>query len=325
MPLLGKVLTVCNLVAALAFFCLAAADWGARHKWAYAVFEHDLAIQGLPLTADETDVQGNRRVADLGTAALQKLFQPVGGNPVKTQEEEIDRLQNHFRGEIEGISEPAEKRNKLLAFLLPLAVTVGERDALYRARPEELMSSLDEVFNQAKALTNPEEKRRAFARLLVTHNLTQDSPDQPPRALVVVGLAAYVQTVDDQAAALQDLTQRVQLTTIADSGAFESAYKAKVEAVQLQARRLEGLLSDLQDQQKLVERHGILLNARKADVEQLEQQLREARKSTADARKAQADLKSRVSEAQRSLEEARETNQRLERQISDLELKGTPR
>src|SRR5437867_7499950 len=52
-PWLTVVLCVLNLVAALAAGYLLLQDVEARNHWAYQVFRHDLAIQGLPLEDEE--------------------------------------------------------------------------------------------------------------------------------------------------------------------------------------------------------------------------------------------------------------------------------
>ena len=47
MSLLGKVLALLNVLAAVGFFYLATADRAKRQSWAYAVYRHQLAIDGL--------------------------------------------------------------------------------------------------------------------------------------------------------------------------------------------------------------------------------------------------------------------------------------
>ncbi len=58
MSLLGKILALVNILAAVGFIYLAASDYGKRQQWSYAVYRHDLAINGLPLDEKEVDVDG---------------------------------------------------------------------------------------------------------------------------------------------------------------------------------------------------------------------------------------------------------------------------
>src|SRR5262249_6796367 len=62
MSLLGKILAIFNVLAAVAFFYVASIDWAKHEAWADAALQHDLVIQGLPVDDQERDAQGNLRV-----------------------------------------------------------------------------------------------------------------------------------------------------------------------------------------------------------------------------------------------------------------------
>src|SRR5262245_7402756 len=98
MSMLGKVLAILNVLAAIAFVALAATAWGKRPNLTYAVFRHELVITGLPVDETEADPIGNAAIVDqLGEKTLEDLFRSVGGQPVKTQREEVKRLHDKLR------------------------------------------------------------------------------------------------------------------------------------------------------------------------------------------------------------------------------------
>src|SRR6516164_4113938 len=59
-PMLAMVLIVLNIVAALAFTFLLVMDYSKRQAWSYAVFKHDLGLQGLPLKEEESVPSASR-------------------------------------------------------------------------------------------------------------------------------------------------------------------------------------------------------------------------------------------------------------------------
>src|SRR4051794_25402232 len=103
MTILGKLLAIANVVAAVGFLYLVAADWALRHKWTYDVYRHDLMLTGLPLDENDTDPTDDEPQAEkLNEKTLQAIFQQAGGTPVKTQREEVKNAQTQFNGTING-------------------------------------------------------------------------------------------------------------------------------------------------------------------------------------------------------------------------------
>jgi hypothetical protein len=100
MSLLGKVLAVLNVLAAAAFFYLMAVDYGVHHRWAYTAFRFGLTLNGPPVDANVTGVQGVKEVEDIDPQTENKLKQ-VGGQPLKTQEEEVKRVQGILQQQID--------------------------------------------------------------------------------------------------------------------------------------------------------------------------------------------------------------------------------
>src|SRR3954471_9702623 len=99
MSTLGKILAVLNVLAAAAFFCLVALDWGMHRAWSRAVFQHDLVIQGLPVDDKQTDVDG-QNVAGLITPGMLQQLVPGADTTIKTQEAEVSRRKDQLRAEV---------------------------------------------------------------------------------------------------------------------------------------------------------------------------------------------------------------------------------
>src|SRR5688572_6670828 len=113
MSVLGKVLAVLNIVAALAFVYLATQVRGARQAWSYAAFRHELVLDGVPLDAEVKDRDGTPVVERLTPATLGQL-----GGVARTLREEAERRKAELRGEIDQAGDDAAKRRKLEEILL---------------------------------------------------------------------------------------------------------------------------------------------------------------------------------------------------------------
>src|SRR5438876_11316199 len=99
MTILGKLLAIANVLAAVGFLYLAATDWAIRHKLTYAVYRHELALTGLPVDDQESESTDDAPHIDrLSEKTLQDVFK--GGTPVKTQKEEVQRVQREFKSSI---------------------------------------------------------------------------------------------------------------------------------------------------------------------------------------------------------------------------------
>src|SRR5439155_19580397 len=101
MSLLGKILALINVLAAVGFIYLAASDYGKRKQWSYAVFRHDLAINGLPLDDKQKDVDDVPIVKNLKDPTLAQMFQGAG-TPVTTQMAEMENVQQALTEKING-------------------------------------------------------------------------------------------------------------------------------------------------------------------------------------------------------------------------------
>jgi len=314
----GKVLLFLNAIAAVAFICLAAADYGMRQRWAYAVYRHDLLIEGLPLDEQEVGLDGRSAVQRLGANTLTQVFQQAGGKSVKTQGEELKERHDKLRAEIDGQPDDKTKRQKLEAILIPLQRTGGERDALGHEKLDELNARFEKAFSDAsKSDLEPGQRRQAIAHILVG---TGETPADLQRALVVVGLEAYAREVDDQAAALRDMEHRMRLLIDGDRASFVINHKQVVQQLEVLAERLADARAALQHQQDLVAKHQVLVNARKTDLANLTSDLEKAKQETAEAVQKQSQLENELFQADLAAGKASDRNRQLEQQIRSQEL-----
>jgi hypothetical protein len=131
MSILGKVLAIFNVLAAIGFVCVAAMDYGKRQSWAHAVLMGDLLINGLPLDAQETDTEGRPLVERVGEETQRKLFAQAGGQLVATQEDEVKRVQSQVDSFINGAGAPGQQLGQLARVLMPFAETNVQREGLF--------------------------------------------------------------------------------------------------------------------------------------------------------------------------------------------------
>ncbi len=241
MSLTGKILAALNLLAVVLFFVVAAADWGERRAWGYAYFRHELALEGLPLGAEERDVLTNLpRVQRLGKTTVDELFQGLG-TPVQTQPDEVEEVHRRVRSTVESAGGDAAQRQKLAAILIPLVKDGSRRDALQErlqkgdikallgsdgplerafraalsdkevtvqdpARPGQplVVDPYDWAFSEAADEGKGGPRDPDGRRQAIAHLLVNlpATEEQPTRALVVVGLRQYADEANRQAKAL---------------------------------------------------------------------------------------------------------------------------
>jgi hypothetical protein len=109
MSLFGKLLAIFNVLAAIAFGCVAVLDYGQRQAWSHAVLRADTLIYGLPLDENETTVDGDKRFEELPTKSLDDHFSNAGGIPQKTQLLEVNRVKGAVQSWINQAPNDAER------------------------------------------------------------------------------------------------------------------------------------------------------------------------------------------------------------------------
>jgi hypothetical protein len=323
MSTLGKVLAILNGLAALAFFAVAALDYGQRQAWTTAVYQQDLLIGGLPVDEKQVDIEGTPVVAVLSKGILQKAFSGAG-EPVRTQLAEVKKRHDALVQTID--SKPA-----LEAVLVPVAKSVGEREEIRaqiaKGELEDLKGAdgpLEAVFKEALSGTDPQNKpfdrngwKQAIAHVLYC---TCQNQQEEQRVLIVVGLEAYVHAADKQAARLAEMAPQLRLTIANDRTSWELKHKTLIQEISALAERVRTLDEMLTKQQELRDQHHqALVAARKADVAELTKLIESTRTRLAEELAKQTSLEAELVNNQKAVAAADAGNQQLEREIRSRE------
>lgn len=345
MTILGKLLAILNVLAAGVFVYLVAIDWASRQTWSYAVFRHDLVLEGLPLDESVRDPFDNLPVVyKLSDNTLQKIFQPVGGQPVRTQTEEVKRIHDLLRAQIDAQGNDDAKRKKLEGLLPPLGRTVGERVVLRqrildkKVPVNELLADFEAVFEEVlqpevtydgeEAAKKPTAKYPAVARLLpkdkrasITHLLFNIDISEPAhqRLQAIIGLKAYCDEAYRQAALLKPI--RVQLNRMISDNRihFELEHRSLMNDLYDLAENIEDRNAYLENQKLLNQEHEQLIKKRQDEIEDVKTRLNASRDSITKALEAQAEEEKILFESQRVLGSIVAENERLEQRIRALE------
>ncbi|MCS6852648.1 MAG: hypothetical protein NZ700_15945 [Gemmataceae bacterium] len=339
MSLLGKILALLNVLAALMFLVLASMDVQKRQEWSRAVFLHQLVIDGLPLEGPEpwSHPKGYAST-ELSEDILRDLFQKVkggaelGGGPVDSQQAELKRVWSVLQERIGELDSAAKKKERLRTILTTLARVGDERDAVLarasdpKVTPDDLMNDLRRRFEAAeqplRVGSDPQrdaaEKRLAIAQLL--YSLSPE-PEWQYRVMLVVGLDVYSFETERQAETLSDMVARTQRLVADDRLAFEIQFRRLVQQrTQVLAEQVAQLTAVLENQKKLTDKHSTLVKARMTDIEELKVQLEKAQEATRKALAVQGELEKDLFFKQREMGLAAGENARLEREIRLLEL-----
>jgi hypothetical protein len=161
MSTFGKILAFLNILGTLSLVLLGLMVYAKRQAWSHAVFLHQIEVDGLPVTDQQTDDQGNLLVDRFSEDTRQKLF---SGPAVKTQVEEVQRVYTDYKSKVQS-GQPPERIDSLARLLLPFATNNTERErrvALIRlhnffADPKTTFDPLGPPFQEAfeKAWTDP--------------------------------------------------------------------------------------------------------------------------------------------------------------------------
>lgn len=296
---------------------------------------------------------------DLEPDTLKDMFAKAGGNPakgsntyIKTQIDEVERLRGELTAELEKIKDEEDKRARLRDVFLPLALTLEERDYwaqrindkdLDQLGMEKLQKDLfDDYFGRAVieddetvppeksdwlAQKNPKavqpegqtqmDRRQRIAHLL--YNLGR-SAEEHNRAMVVIGLKAYISEAESQAARLREMSLRVRLTMLDERSLFEVEYTRLTQRILALVEEIERKKYFYTGQQDIKKRAADLVKIREADLEELNGKLGQAVDDTDKALQLQRNLEERLFETQKQLGEVQEKTQEMERFIRGLEV-----
>jgi hypothetical protein len=333
MSLLGKVLTILNALAAIAFLVLAGMDYRARNDWAYGVFRHELAIHGLPLDdRDDSWRPGRPIVKDVSEKTLADLFSKAGSfdKNVKTQLAAVAYAKKQALDFVDAGTNDQEKRDRIALAWLPQLTHASLRDDLRKRFAsksiDELRTELSTLFDYVtQELTKPanqkstaEVRRMMVADLLYNFN-PGNEPELRERCLATVGLEAYVGAADRQATNLFGMINNLDLAIREESAAFARQYQDLLPKLVLLNDQLKADRARLDQQKKILEQHNILYQARKAERDDLLEQIHRQSDLAAAETVSLGTLQQRLFDLQREIAAARESNEKLETQIRTKE------
>jgi hypothetical protein len=234
----------------------------------YAGFRHEMWLTGLPVDADERNPEHpDDPIADklLQRGVLAEVFKgfeggnDLGGAPVATLLEELDRVQKKVRSNIDDAPTDQQKRQKLRGYLFLQAKNIGEREELRgkidKGTIPEGLQELDKLFDAVKRQHGPADKpnwegvRHAAAPLLVNLSLEEAWLE---RARLVLGLKEFVYGVDSSAAVLELIAADVKEGMIRDQGFFVARYQNMIQQLQYEAENLYQANKRLAEQQAVV-------------------------------------------------------------------------
>lgn len=356
MSLHGKILTILNALAAIAFFVIAGMDYSARQAWAFAMFRHELAIHGLPLDdKDDSWRPGTPIVKDLTNDALTKIFASAGGLPVRTQLDAVKQAKatalNHI--ETAGQAGEAQARQAIAEVWRPLPKLGHERDKLMELVATKPLDELkgfvtaqfDDVIGQIEAWiafrdkyrdSTDDQRRQLTAQdqgktpglAIVQRNIADllynfapnGDPGLRERAQIVVGLRESVAAADRQASNLFAMSLRLDEIMKEDSNIFARQYQELIPQLEVLNEQLKADLARLETQKKIFEQHNVLYQARKTERDELLEKLRQEGEKVATESANLANLQRQLFALQRQIADARATNEKLETQIRNKEL-----
>jgi hypothetical protein len=316
MPVARIILAGVNVLAAIVFLYLAAADWGRRYAWSHGVWRYDIALNGLPVDEKQTDEEGEPVIKQMTEGNLKLILK--SGPYVKTQKEEVEKRFNDLQSETGGIADENARRQRLLDVLQRLAMTTAERERYAGLKTEEMPAELEKAVSAARTGQNEgrnlaaDQWRREIARVLFA---VEDKPEEQDRLVTVIGVRSYAGAADRRAAALREMEIAVQRGIENDRATYAVLHRQTVQRVLLLAARVADLKAQLQEHRPLAEKHRNLLTARQADVKQFEEKLEVAKGELQKALAEQAELEQQLFQTQRALGQAQEKNLQLDGQI----------
>jgi hypothetical protein len=333
MPGLAKFLAAMNVLAAGAFIYLAAIDWQKRSEWSYEVFRRELAVNGLPLNEADAGWRIDRPIRqDLSRATIDDVFKNAGKNPVYSQIDELNRVKDELKKEIEALPSDKEKRARLKQIILDQATTADQRIA--EAKPLTDDAALDvywkrfeKLFADVAQLANPDDDkhydagraREAMAHLL--YNLSSD-PNQHQRVMAVVGLRPFAREAELQANNLREMANRLRNIMVDDRTLFEAEFGRLVQRILGLAEAIEQMNVELAYKKDLKERAQVELNKREADLKRLAEEVgmkKEERRAALDHHQA---LEAELFKINAELGLIKEQTEILERELRGLERAG---
>jgi hypothetical protein len=342
MGLLGKILAILNVIAAIGFLVVAVMDYGKQRAWATLTFQQDLLIQGLPVDESAQDFNGEIISKKIGPATLAQL--QTGAQPVTTQVAEVKQRQAAAQAAIEGAGTEAEKRAKMAEILLPVATTFGEREELKRKIATEPADQLlgeegpfKTVFREAlegkslPIIPAPEGgaasralgddlRRHAIAHLLFNLGLGDKPQGYDQRLQGIIGLEAFLKEVTNQLDVNKSLVDAYETAIRKESLPFEIKHRELLEELIASAGHLQEQREALQKQEGSRDLHRALVGKRRQDIADLTAQIEAEQKRLDATLTRQKELETALDKANVDAKALETANQSLEKQIRSREL-----
>jgi len=283
MATFGKVLLFFNLLLAAVFVYLVSVDYGKEQSWAYSAFRHWLVINGLPVDNDELDpYYPDEKVVDqLNTPTITDVFAgnqggtQLGGPPVKTVKEELQRVRAKVKTNIDGAASDSDRADLLWVYLVRQARTLDQRQdwqkriidykklvvetipqhekqnapdvAELKAKAtkdlDDLKKDLDKQFaeaesaNRSEKSANRREIRLNAAHVLINLSGTNDL-EWSKRVMTIVGMDAYQEALNRHADDLAQMSQSVVVALKNDEAHFLNQYASLSKDIELHAEEL---------------------------------------------------------------------------------------
>jgi hypothetical protein len=197
----------------------------------------------------------------------------------------------------------------------------------------DLGTQINQLFTEAlNSKQTPEVRKRAIARLLF--NLTEPlfveggqpaaagSPlDNPAfqRLFTVVGLRQMIPTIHDQARVVEGIALDLDAERGRERTRFALEHQRLIEQIKEKVAQLEVDAALLKRKQEQVVAHEEELKKRRRDVTQFEEDLATARRDTAEQLKVLRGMSDALLKVRLENREATEQNQKLEKEIRNLE------
>ena len=333
MSTLGKILTFLNVLAAIALFVLAGKDYSEFRQARYAVFRHEMYLEGLPVDKDEVPPgrPGETTYEKLESASVLKdVYQgneggaDLGGEEVRSIFEELDRVKKKIHANVESAGSDEQKRKRLRDYLLMQANDIGERKEL-RTKIEsgsidDALKELDKRFDEARHLQGSVgEPSRALVRLAAGRLLVNLSFDEKwlERVRVVVGIESLSHGLDESARHIEQMVADVKDAITRDQSFFVVQYRDMLQQLRLDGENIYQAAKRVSELQAVSAERKVEVQQRESEVAANRQHLTELTaetdKEVAKLEAIQRDLFSVQLRLSSALDKSRELEEQLQK------------